>query len=48
MAIQQAYGDAERMMLIGCTAVLTLAVVAVAVWRDIDVRTFTQVKGRVV
>lgn len=47
-AINQAYGDAQRYMLISATAVLALAFVCVAVWRDIDVRDRKQTKGRVV
>lgn len=48
LAIQRAYGDAQRWMLIASTTVLVLAVVSVAVWRDIKVKDFKQVKGRVV
>ncbi|KAF7550761.1 hypothetical protein G7046_g7917 [Stylonectria norvegica] len=48
IAIQHAYGDAQRMMLIAGTAVLAVAFVAVLMWRDIDVRLHKQVKGRVV
>ncbi|CAM1509362.1 Fc.00g031010.m01.CDS01 [Cosmosporella sp. VM-42] len=47
-AIQKAYGEAQRMMLIGATCVLVVAVGAVAMWRDINVKNFKQVKGRVV
>ncbi|GAB7360110.1 hypothetical protein MBLNU230_g7873t1 [Neophaeotheca triangularis] len=47
-AISRAYGDAQKFMLIGGTAVLAIAFVAVACWRDIDVRKNKQVKGRVI
>jgi hypothetical protein len=35
-------------MLTGGTAVLVMTIVAVAVWEDIKVKEFKQVKGRVV
>ncbi|KPM45702.1 Siderophore iron transporter mirB [Neonectria ditissima] len=47
-AIQQAYADAQRMMLIAGTAVLAISFFAVAFWRDINVKERKQVKGRVV
>lgn len=47
IAIQKAYGDSQKMMLIAATAVLSLAVVGVMMWRDIDVRKHKQVKGTV-
>ncbi|KAL6852204.1 MFS general substrate transporter [Trichoderma novae-zelandiae] len=47
IAIQKAYGDSQKMMLIAATAVLSLAVVGTAMWRDIDVRKHKQVKGTV-
>lgn len=47
-AIMKAYSAAQRDMLIGATAILGLAVVSVMMWRDIDVRSFKQVKGNVV
>lgn len=47
-AINRAYGDAQRYMLIAATAVQVISLVAVAVWRDIKVKDFKQVKGRVV
>ncbi|RFU79862.1 siderophore iron transporter [Trichoderma arundinaceum] len=47
IAIQKAYGDGQKMMLIAATAVLSLAVVGTAMWRDIDVRKHKQVKGTV-
>ncbi|KAL2220930.1 siderophore iron transporter [Thermoascus aurantiacus ATCC 26904] len=47
-AINHAYGDAQRDMLIASTAVLAIAVASVVVWRDIKVKDFKQVKGLVV
>ncbi|KAL6889918.1 MFS general substrate transporter [Trichoderma longibrachiatum] len=47
IAIQKAYGDSQKMMLIAATAVLSLAVVGTAMWRNIDVRKHKQVKGTV-
>ncbi|PTB50023.1 hypothetical protein M431DRAFT_499479 [Trichoderma harzianum CBS 226.95] len=47
IAIQQAYGDSQKMMLIAGTAVLSLSVVGTAMWRNIDVRQHKQVKGTV-
>jgi hypothetical protein len=47
IAISKAYGDSQKMMLIAATAVLSLAVVGTAMWRDIDVRKHKQVKGTV-
>jgi hypothetical protein len=48
IAIQQAYGEAQRYMLIGGSTVLVLSMISVAVWRDIDVRNHKQVKGLVI
>ncbi|KAK5988672.1 MFS siderochrome iron transporter 1 [Cladobotryum mycophilum] len=47
IAIQKAYGDGQRMMLIAATAVLSLAIVGTAMWRDINVKERKQVKGTV-
>jgi len=47
-AINRAYGDSQRYMLIGSVSILVLAIPCVAVWRDIKVKDFKQVKGRVV
>ncbi|KAK3068166.1 MFS siderochrome iron transporter 1 [Teratosphaeriaceae sp. CCFEE 6253] len=47
-AIERAYGDSQRYMLIGGTSVLVVAWAAAACWRDIRVKEFKQVKGRVV
>lgn len=47
IAIDAAYGEAQKYMLIGATAVLALAIAAVMMWRDINVKQFKQVKGMV-
>lgn len=47
IAIDAAYGEAQKYMLIGVTAILALAVVAVLMWRNINVKQFKQVKGMV-
>lgn len=46
-AIQKAYGDSQQTMLIAATAVLAIGFVAVALWRDVNVKNIKQVKGRV-
>jgi MFS family permease len=46
-AIIISYGEAQKLMLITATVVLVLAIGSVAVWRDIDVKKFKQVKGMV-
>jgi MFS family permease len=48
IAIERAYGDAQKYMNIGGTCMLILAIPAVIMWRDIKVTDFKQVKGRVV
>jgi hypothetical protein len=47
MAIQHAYGDAQRGLLIAGTAVLAVGVLAVLMWRDIKVIGIKQTKGQV-
>jgi hypothetical protein len=47
-AINRAYGDAQKNMLIGGTAILIVSFFSVLVWRDIKVKDFKQVKGNVV
>lgn len=47
-AISKAYGEAQKTMLIASTAILSLAIVSVLVWRDVKVKGFKQVKGTVV
>lgn len=46
-AINKAYGVAQRDMLIAATCVQVISLVAVAFWRDIKIKDFKQVKGRV-
>ncbi|KAI0853942.1 MFS general substrate transporter [Daldinia vernicosa] len=47
-AIVLAYGDGLRWMFVAATAITVLGLVAVAFWRDIKVKDFKQVKGRVI
>ncbi|KAK4217510.1 major facilitator superfamily domain-containing protein [Rhypophila decipiens] len=47
-AIAQAYGDSQRYMLIAAAAIQVVSFVAVWAWRDINVKEFKQVKGRVI
>lgn len=47
IAINQAYGDSQKIMLIAATAVQVISLVSVACWRDIRVKDFKQVKGLV-
>jgi hypothetical protein len=46
-AIQHAYGDAQRMMLIAGTSLWILGLGAVLMWRDIQLKGLKQVKGHV-
>jgi hypothetical protein len=46
-AIDRAYGESQKLMCISATAVLALAVAAVMMWRNLDVRNNKQVKGLV-
>ena len=48
IAIQHAYGDAQKMMLIAGTAIWAVGFVATLVWRDINVKGIKQVKGNVI
>ncbi|KAF2154527.1 hypothetical protein K461DRAFT_310975 [Myriangium duriaei CBS 260.36] len=48
LAIQHAYGDAQRNILVTATAIWALGVVAVLCWRDINVSNIKQVRGHVV
>ncbi|KAL4756445.1 major facilitator superfamily domain-containing protein [Aspergillus foveolatus] len=48
IAIQNAYADAQKMMLTAGTAIWVLGIVGVAMWRNTDLRTLTQVKGNVI
>lgn len=45
--INMAYGEAQKYMTIAATAVLSLAFVATAVWKDYKVKNMEQVQGRV-
>ncbi|OAL48126.1 MFS general substrate transporter [Pyrenochaeta sp. DS3sAY3a] len=47
LAIQRAYGDAQKMLMIVGTAVWVVGFVAVLLWRDINVIGIKQTKGRV-
>ncbi|KAJ6786899.1 hypothetical protein PWT90_00041 [Aphanocladium album] len=46
-AIQAAYADGQRAMLIGATAIYAIGFVAVAFWRNVNVKNIKQVKGLV-
>jgi hypothetical protein len=46
-AIDRAYGDAQRYMLITSVSLLGGALICAALWRDIKVKDLKQVKGRV-
>ncbi|KAK0721309.1 major facilitator superfamily domain-containing protein [Apiosordaria backusii] len=48
IAIQHSYGDAMRYMIIASAVIQVVSVVSVAVWRDIKVKDFKQVKGNVI
>ncbi|KAK7423236.1 hypothetical protein QQZ08_009132 [Neonectria magnoliae] len=48
IAIQRAYSDAQSMMLTAGTAIWVVGFVAVAFWRNTDVRDLKQVKGQVI
>ncbi|KAI1487056.1 major facilitator superfamily domain-containing protein [Biscogniauxia mediterranea] len=47
-AIMDAYGEAQKWMLVSATAITGLAIICVVAWRDIKVKDFKQVKGLVV
>lgn len=47
IAIQQAYGDAQNYLFITATAVWVLGIVGTLMWRDIDLKSIKQTKGRV-
>lgn len=47
-AIAEAYGDAQKYMLIGATAIQVISLVCVWVWRDVNIKEFKQVKGNVI
>jgi len=48
IAINRSYGDAQRYMLIASTCLFVGALVSAALWRDIRIKSITQVRGRVV
>lgn len=48
LAIQKAYGDAQRDILIASTAVWALGIVAVLLWRNVKVSEIKQTKGHVI
>ncbi|KAK6076888.1 siderophore iron transporter mirb [Seiridium cupressi] len=48
IAIQRAYGETQKLMLIAATAVLVIPWIAAACWRDINVKNFKQTKGNVI
>ena len=48
VAIQRAYGDSQSMLLAAGTAIWAVGFVAVAMWRNTDVRKVKQVKGQVI
>jgi len=47
-AINKSYGDAQRYMLITSTCLFVGALVSASLWRDIRIKSITQVRGRVV
>jgi MFS family permease len=47
-AIIRAYGDALRNMFIAATALTVIGIFGVLLWRDIKIKNFKQVKGRVI
>ncbi|KAI0025157.1 major facilitator superfamily domain-containing protein [Xylariomycetidae sp. FL0641] len=47
-AIIRAYSDAQKWMFVGATAITVLGLFCVMAWRDIKVKNFKQVKGRVI
>ncbi|CAM1509772.1 Fc.00g001070.m01.CDS01 [Cosmosporella sp. VM-42] len=48
IAIQRAYADAQSLMLAAGTAIWAVGFVAVACWRNTDVKNMKQVKGQVI
>lgn len=47
IAVQQAYADSQRYMLIAGTCIWIIPFIAVFFWHNVDVRTIKQTKGRV-
>lgn len=48
IAIQRAYGETQKLMLIAATAVLIIPWIAAFCWRDINIKNFKQTKGNVI
>ncbi|PGH19363.1 hypothetical protein AJ80_04003 [Polytolypa hystricis UAMH7299] len=48
IAINKAYGEAQKTMIIVATVIQIISIVSVVVWRDIKVKDYKQVKGRVI
>ncbi|KAL1850630.1 hypothetical protein Plec18167_007917 [Paecilomyces lecythidis] len=46
-AINHAYGDTQRLMLIAATCLYSITLVSTMLWRDINVKDLKQVKGRI-
>jgi MFS family permease len=46
-AIDQAYGDTQRLMLITATCLYAITIFSVAMWKDINVKSMKTYKGRV-
>ncbi|KAJ4244217.1 hypothetical protein NW762_014599 [Fusarium torreyae] len=46
-AIEHAYGDAQRLMLIAACSLYTITLVSVMMWKSINVKNITQLKGTV-
>jgi MFS family permease len=47
IAIQQAYGDAQKYLFVAATAVWILGIAGTMMWRNIDLKSIKQTKGRV-
>ncbi|KAJ4986757.1 siderophore iron transporter mirb [Stagonosporopsis vannaccii] len=47
IAIQKAYGDAQMYLFVAATTVWVLGVVGTLMWRNIDIKSIKQTKGRV-
>ena len=48
LAIQRAYGDAQSAILVAATSVWAVGIVAVVMWKNVDVRSIIQTKGQVI
>ncbi|KAF2867925.1 major facilitator superfamily domain-containing protein [Massariosphaeria phaeospora] len=48
LAIEMAYGESQKWMAVGGTTVMVIGLVSVMFWRDINLKNFKQVKGRVI